>query len=58
VQREDPHRPSDILDALVPFVLEWVGELVSDLVSYHSRDANAAWLGQRLQPRRYVDAVP
>jgi len=56
-QREHPYRPSDILDALVPLVLERVGELVPDLVSHHARDANAARLRQRLQARRYVDPV-
>ncbi|HEX3413686.1 MAG TPA: hypothetical protein VHT00_18395 [Stellaceae bacterium] len=53
----DPHRPHYVFDALLPPVLERVRQLVSDLVSHYSGDANAARLGQRLQPRGYVDPV-
>ena len=33
--RIDPQWPRDVLNALLPHVLEWVGQLVSDLVSDH-----------------------
>ena len=41
-QRIDPHWPSNVLDALLPQVLERIGQLVSDLVAHHPRDADAA----------------
>ena len=42
---------------MLTFVLEWIREFVSDLVSHHSRDTDAARLRQRLQTRSYVDTV-
>jgi hypothetical protein len=42
---------------LLPHVLERVGQLVSDLVAYYSRDANATRFGQCLQPRRHIDTI-
>jgi hypothetical protein len=48
---------SDVLDALLPLVLERVREFVPDLVSYHSRDANPTGFCQCLQPRSYIDAI-
>jgi hypothetical protein len=43
------HRPRDVLDALFAQILERVGQLVSDLVSHHSGDADPAGLGERLK---------
>ena len=37
----NPDGSRDILDALLAPILERVGQLVSDLVSHHSRDADA-----------------
>src|SRR5713101_4686168 len=51
------HWPSDVLDQLVAHILETVRELVADLVAHDPRDADPARLGQRLQPRRNVDAI-
>src|SRR5207248_2067970 len=51
------HATRCVLDALLPHVLERVGELVADLVAHHPRDADAARFGQCLQPRRDVDTV-
>ena len=56
-QRIDPHRPGDVLDALLAHVLERVRQPVADLVAHRAGDADAAGLGQRLQPRRDIDAV-
>ena len=56
-QRVRPDRPRDVLDALLPHVLEGVGELVSDLVSHHSREANATRLGETLQTCRDIHTV-
>jgi len=53
----DPHRPRDVLDALLAHVLEGVGEPVADMVADGARDADAARRRQPLQPRRDVDAV-
>jgi hypothetical protein len=51
------HGSHDVLDALLAPVLERVGELVPDLVAYYPRDADAAGLGQSLQPRGYIDPI-
>jgi len=53
----DPHRPRDVLDALLAHVLEGVREPVADMVANRARDADAARRRQPLQPRRDVDAV-
>ena len=45
------------LYALLPEILERVGQLVANVVAYRPRDADAAGLGERFQPRRDVDAV-
>src|SRR6516162_7155797 len=44
------------LYALLPEILERVGQLVANVVAYRPRDADAAGLGERFQPRRDVDA--
>ena len=54
---KNPHRPRDVLDALFAQILERVVQLVSDLVSHHSGDADPARFGQRFQPRRYIHSV-
>ena len=51
------HRPDNVFDALLSHICERVRELVADLVTDYPRDADAARLGQCLQPRRDVDAV-
>src|SRR6516164_8441531 len=56
-KRIDPHRPRQVLDALLTPVLEWIGQLVSDLVVHDSRDADAARLGQSFQPCGDVNPV-
>src|ERR1700758_5205707 len=43
-RRIDPHRPSNVLDALLAQILERVGQLVVDLVAHHPRDADPAGL--------------
>jgi hypothetical protein len=57
VQGVDPNRPRDVLDALLPHVLEGIGKPVADMVADRARDADAARRRQRLQPHRDVDAV-
>src|SRR5262249_36050898 len=56
-QRVNPHRSSDVLDALVAQILERIGELVADLLAHGSRDANPAGVSDRLQPSGNIDAV-
>ena len=51
VQRIDPHRPRDVLDALLTHILEGVREPVADMVTDGARDADAAWRRQPLQAR-------
>src|SRR5215469_2402092 len=41
-QRIDPHRPRDVLDALLAQILNSIGQLVADLVAHHPRDAETA----------------
>ena len=41
-----------------PPVLEWVGQLVSDLIAHRPRDEDATRFRQRLQSRGDVDAIP
>ena len=54
---EDPDRPGDVLDVLLAQILEGDVEPVADLVAHRRRDADAARLGQRLEPRGDIDAV-
>ena len=56
-QRIDPHRPRDVLDALLAQIVERIRQLVADLVAHRPRNAHPAGLGERFQPRRDVDTV-
>jgi len=56
-QRIDPDRPSDVLDALLAPILEWVGQLVADVVAHRPGNADPAGFGQGFQARRNIDAV-
>jgi len=56
-QRIDPHRSSNVLDALLAPILERINEPVADLVAHHPRDADPAGLCERFQARRDIDAV-
>ena len=46
-QRIDPHRPRNVLDALLAPILERVGQLVSDVVAHRPGNADAAGIGER-----------
>jgi len=52
-----PHRPRNVLDALLPHVLERKGELVAYLIANHPADADPAWLGQGFEPCRDIHTV-
>jgi hypothetical protein len=52
-----PHRPSDILEALLAEIGEPDADLAIDLIMGRSRQANAAGLRDALKPGRYVDAI-
>jgi hypothetical protein len=54
---EDPDRPHDVLDVLLAQILEHEVQWVAHLVAHDAADADPAWLGQRFQTRRDVDAV-
>jgi len=56
-QRIDPHRPRDILDALLAYILKRIGQPVAHLVANHPRDADPARLCKRLQTRRDVHPI-
>ena len=51
------HRTCDVLDRLLAVVLVSERELVPYLFVHRARDANAAGVGETLQPRRDVDPV-
>ena len=51
------HWPRNILDPLVPLVLEPVGQLIADLVPCYPRDADPARLRKGFQPRRDIDSI-
>ena len=53
----DPHWPGDVLYLLLAEILESVIELVADVISHNSADADATGLGQGLQPRGDIHAV-
>jgi hypothetical protein len=51
------HRPGDVLDAVLAEIGEPDRKLFADLLAHRGADADLAWLGERLDPRRHVDAV-
>jgi hypothetical protein len=53
----DPHRPRNVLDALLAHVLQRQIEPVAHLVADHPADADPTGIGQGLQPGGNVDAV-
>ena len=53
----DAHAAGDVLQLMLAEVLEREFELAVHLVVDLGRDADAAWLGERLDARRDVDAV-
>src|SRR5262249_28296492 len=53
----DSYRPCNVLDALLAHVIERVGQLVPDLISHHSRDANSTGLSECLQTCRDIHPV-
>jgi len=55
--RISTHRPCDVLDLLVAHILEAVIDLIAHIVARLPRQADAAGIGQRLDPRRHIDAV-
>src|SRR5262249_19797125 len=57
MQGIDPYRPCDVLDALLPHVLEGIREAVADMVANRARNANLAGLRQRFQSSRDIDTV-
>ncbi len=52
------YRASDVLDVLLPHILDRIWQPLANLVANRVRDENAARLGQRLQPGGDIDAVP
>jgi hypothetical protein len=56
-QRINPHRPSDVFDALLTHVVERVGQLVADLIAHRPGNADPAGLGERFQPCCDIDPV-
>src|SRR5215471_8019120 len=52
-----PYWPRNILDDLLPHVLESIGEPVADMFADGARDADPPRLGERLQPCSDVYAV-
>ena len=54
---EGLHRLRDVLQALAAEPDKRRRQLCADLVAHRGGDADAAWFGQGLQPRRDVDAV-
>src|SRR5918994_2115877 len=56
-QRIHAQRPGDVLDPLLAHIAENVRKLVANMIAHRAREANPAWLGQRLQSRGDIDAV-
>jgi hypothetical protein len=50
-------RPGDVLDAMLAQVDEADRKLLADMLAHRRADADLAGLGERLEPRRDVDAV-
>jgi hypothetical protein len=57
VQRIDPHRARDVLDALLAQILESISQLVPDLVAHHPRDADPTGRRKGFEARRDIDTV-
>src|ERR1700730_19349875 len=57
MQRVDPDGPRDVLDALLAQIVERIGQLVADLIAPGPRNADAARLGEPLEPRGDIHAV-
>src|SRR5712692_6975532 len=53
----DMHRLGDVLDRLLAKVFEVERQLVPDIFVDGAGDADTAWVGETLQPRRDVNAV-
>jgi putative ABC transport system substrate-binding protein len=53
----DANRPRYVFDRLLSHVLEAETEFVAHLIVHHARNHDVAWIGQRLQPSRHIDAV-
>ena len=56
-QAIDAHRARDVLDDLLADILERAADLAAHLLVHLGRDAGAAGLRQRFQPRGDVDAL-
>jgi hypothetical protein len=50
-------RPRDILDLVLAEIAESDRQLVADMLAHRGADADLARRGERLEPRRHVDAV-
>ena len=53
----DMDRPGDVLDAVLAQIGEADRKLLADMLAHRRADADLAGLGERLEPRRDVDAV-
>src|SRR5215472_7505177 len=56
-ESEHLYRASDVLDGPLAKVRELEWQLIPDRIAHSARYADAAGLGERLQSRRYIDAV-
>jgi len=53
----DAHRPCDVLDTVLAEIGKPDRQLFADLLAHRVADADLAGGGERLDPRRHVDAV-
>jgi hypothetical protein len=53
----DTDWPRNVFDRLLAHVIETKTELIAHLIVHETRNHDAAGIGQRLQTRRYIDAV-
>ena len=49
--------PRDVFDRLLTHVIETKTKLIAHLIVHDARNHDAAGIGQRLQPRRHIDAI-
>src|ERR1700751_5197902 len=49
MQHINPDGTGDIFDDLLAYILEWVGQLVADVIPHRSRDADPAGLSKGFQ---------